>query len=295
MAAATQHGGSIEAARGALLDGVDELFVAADSDLGSAVVDLAVGPALLRRVARPQGDADLTDGAQLHGGADPQGAARVPATGWLRMYRPVPTVGFSRLDTRARHYSRAVAAAQGHGFEAAVRSPGGRAAAYHRSCLCFELVLPDPGRRSPAEAMSALGDLLAGVLRWLGVDARVGEVPGEYCPGRFSVNAGGVAKIVGTAGRRVRGGILLGGSVIVADAGPIRDVLAEVYPALGLTVDLVTVAAAADVGCTVDSVDAMGDALLSALAPAVQVSLARLPAVVIAEANSAFGARLMVG
>jgi hypothetical protein len=211
------------------------------------------------------------------------------------MYRPVPTVGFSRLDTRAGSYSRAVSAAQAHGFDAAVRSPGGRAAAYHRSCLCFELVLPDPGRRSPVEAMSALGDLVAGVLRQLGVDARVGEVPGEYCPGRFSVNAGGVAKIVGTAGRRIRGGILLGGSIIVADAGPIRAVLAEVYPALGLTVDLVTVAAAADVGCTVDNVDAMGDALLSALAPAVQVSLARLPAPVIAEAHSAFGARPMVG
>jgi lipoate-protein ligase A len=262
---------SLELTSTTLLGGVNQLFVAADSDLRTAALDLAVGPALLRTVAR------------------------TPSTGWLRMYRPVPTVGFSRRDTKAPNYSRAVAVAQEHGFQPAVRSPGGRAAAFHRSCLCFELVLPDAGERGPAQQMSALGDLVAGVLRGLGVDARVGEVPGEYCPGRFSVNAGGVAKIVGTAGRRVRGAILLGGSIIVADADPIRAVLAGVYPALGLTLDPGTVAAAADFGCTVDDADAVGDALVSALAPPVHVSHAPLPAHVVAEAHSACSARPIVG
>ena len=36
------------------------------------------------------------------------------------------------------------------------------------------------------------------------VDARVGEVPGEYCPGSHSVNARGRVKVVGTAQRMVR-------------------------------------------------------------------------------------------
>jgi lipoate-protein ligase A len=271
VSAAPRQAARIEAARSTLLGGVEALFVAADSDLGSADADLAVGPALLRAVSQ------------------------TPSTGWLRMYRPVPTIGFSRLDTKAPRYSRAAAIAQAHGFEPAVRSPGGRAAAYHRSCLCFELVLPDSGARNPVEQISSLGELLAGVLGELGVDARVGEVPGEYCPGRFSVNAGGIAKIVGTAGRRVRGAILLGGSIIVADADPIRSVLAEVYPALGLTLDPATVAALADAGCAVDDPNAVGDALLSALAPAVRSCPARLPAQVVAEANSASGARSMIG
>jgi len=269
--AAPQLANSIEVAGTTLFGGLDTVCVAADSDLGSAAADLAVGPALLRTVA------------QSH------------STGWLRMYRPVPTVGFSRLDTRAGGYSRATAISQAHGFQPAVRSPGGRAAAYHRSCLCFELALPDAGERNPVEQISALGELVAGVLRDLGVDARVGEVPGEYCPGRFSVNAGGVAKIVGTAGRRVRGAILLGGSIIVADAESIRAVLAEVYSALGLPLDPATVAAAAEAGCTVDDADAVGAALLSALTPSVQVSLTRLPERVVAEANSAAGPRLLVG
>jgi octanoyl-[GcvH]:protein N-octanoyltransferase len=269
--AAPWQAGSVQAARSTLLGGVDRLFVAADSDLGSAAADLAVGPALLRTVAR------------------------TPSTGWLRMYRPVPTVGFSRRDTKAANYSGAVSGAWARGFEPAVRSPGGRAAAYHRSSLCFELVLPDAGERNPVEQISALGDLVAGILRDLGVDARVGEVPGEYCPGRFSINAGGVAKIVGTAGRRVRGAILLGGSIIVADADPIRAVLSEVYPALALTMDPATVAAAADVGCTVDDAEAIGDVLLSALAPPVRVSLAPLPTQVVAEAHAALDDRPMVG
>ena len=277
MTAAPQRADSPESAGSRLLGGVDALLVAADSDLGSAALDLAVGPALLRAVT------------------DLQSVSEAASTGWLRMYRPVPTVGFSRRDSKMPNYFRAVAAARAHGFEPAVRSPGGRAAAYHRSCLCFELVLPDSGERGPAQQMSALGDLVAGVLRDLGVDARVGEVPGEYCPGRFSVNAGGVAKIVGTAGRRVRGAILLGGSIIVADADPIRAVLSEVYPALLLTMDPDTVAAAADVGCIVDDADAVADALLSALAPRVRVFPARLPEDVVAEANSAFGARPIVG
>ncbi len=262
---------SIEAACATLLSGVHELFVAEDSDLGSAAADLAVGPALLREVSQ------------------------TPSSGWLRMYRPVPTVGFSRRDTMAAKYSDAVAAARAHGFQPAVRSPGGRAAAYHRSSLCFELALPDAGERNPVQQMSALGEVVAGVLRGLGVDARVGEVPGEYCPGRFSVNAGGARKIVGTAGRRVRGAILLGGSIIVADADPIRAVLSDVYPALGLMMDPATVAAAADVGCIVDDAGAVGDALLSVFAPTVRVSLARLPEYVVADANTARGALPIVG
>lgn len=243
----------MQEARSVLLTGVDELRLAEDADLGSAAADLAVGPTLLRTVAG------------------------LPTTGWLRTYRPVPTLGFSRRDTLEPGYSRARAAAEEFGFEPAVRAPGGRAAAYHRSSLCFELVVPDSGERSPVQQISALGELLAWVLRNLGVDARVGEVPGEYCPGRFSVNAGGVSKIVGTAGRRVRGALLLGGSMIVADADPIRAVLTAVYAALELPLDPRTVASAADHGCVTDDAAAVGRALIAALTADVLLVPTRLP------------------
>ncbi|MGS0685474.1 lipoate--protein ligase family protein [Nakamurella sp. GG22] len=225
--------------------------MSAGEGLSSAAADAAIGPALLRKVA---------------GGSE----------GWLRLYRPVPTVGFSRRDERTPGFPVAAAVARSHGFQPAVRSPGGRAAAYHRSCLCFDLVLPDYGEYAPAQHMSALGELLAGVLRDGGVDARVGEVEGEYCPGRFSVNAGGVGKVVGTAGRRVRGGLLLGGSIVVTDAEPLRLVLTDVYPALGLSFDPRTVVSAADFGLTA-GVPEVQDALIAAFAPVTELSFVPLP------------------
>lgn len=40
------------------------------------------------------------------------------------------------------------------------------------------------------------------MLRRLDVpEARVGQVDGEYCPGEFSINVGGRAKVVGSAQR----------------------------------------------------------------------------------------------
>ncbi len=239
-----------------LLRGVGRLRVAAGDGLPSAAADAAVGPALLREVAG--------------------NVAGSTADGWLRLYRPAPTVGFSRRDERTQGFPEAAAMAESHGFQPAVRSPGGRAAAYHRDCLCFDLVLPDAGEFGPAQHMSALGELLAGVLRDGGVDARVGEVQGEYCPGRFSVNAGGAVKIVGTAGRRIRGAILLGGSIVVADADPLRRVLTDVYPALGLSFDPRTVAAAADAGLTC-GVGEVQKALLGTLAPATDLTFVPLP------------------
>jgi lipoate-protein ligase A len=87
------------------------------------------------------------------------------------------------------------------------------------------------------------GELLAEVLRSVGVDAGVGPVPGEYCPGDFSVNDGHGHKLVGTAQRLVRGAWLFSVVIVVTDPDPIRDVLVEVYRELKLEWDPGTVGA----------------------------------------------------
>jgi lipoate-protein ligase A len=94
----------------------------------------------------------------------------------------------------------------------------------------------------------------ADALRSLGVDARVGEVAGEYCPGEFSVNARGRVKLIGAAQRIVRGAWLLSSVVVVQAA--LRAVLEDVYGALGLEWDPATVGAVADeaVGVAVEDV-----------------------------------------
>jgi lipoate-protein ligase A len=74
-------------------------------------------------------------------------------------------------------------------------------------------------------------------LEQLGVDARIGEVPGEYCPGEYSINARGRTKLAGIGQRIISGGTHIGGVIVVGGAARIRDVLIPVYDALGLRWD----------------------------------------------------------
>ncbi len=85
----------------------------------------------------------------------------------------------------------------------------------------------------------------------------MGEVPGEYCPGAYSVNARGSVKLIGTAQRLVRGGALLGASIVVGDGPGVRAVLRDVYAALELEWDDATAGSVDDevAGVTVDEVE----------------------------------------
>src|SRR5215217_5675536 len=101
----------------------------------------------------------------------------------VRIYRPAPTLAFGRLDALRPGFAAAAAAAREHGFEPVVRAPGGHAVAYHDGCLVVDEVMPE---RAPIGGLQARfahsGQRLARGLRALGVDARVGRVPGEFCP-----------------------------------------------------------------------------------------------------------------
>jgi lipoate-protein ligase A len=176
----------------------------------------------------------------------------------LRVYRPGPTVAFGRLDRLRPGFAAAVAAARRHGFEPVLRAPGGHAVAYHDGCLGIDELLGEP---DPIAGMhdrfAASGSRFAAALRSLGVDARVGPVPHEFCPGEFTVNARGVVKLVGTAQRVLRHASLLAASVAVDDADRLRAVLVDVYGALELEMDPATVGAVGDevAGVGVDEVE----------------------------------------
>jgi lipoate-protein ligase A len=122
-----------------------------------------------------------------------------------------------------------------------VRGAGGRAAAYDEGCLVFDEIMPAADSMSGIPArFSEEAERQARALRTLGVDARVGEVPGEYCPGEFSVNARGQTKLIGAAQRIVRGAWLLSTVVVVDSAPRVRAVLEDVYAELGLDWDPAT-------------------------------------------------------
>jgi octanoyl-[GcvH]:protein N-octanoyltransferase len=145
-----------------------------------------------------------------------------------------------------------------------VRLQGGRAAAYHEGCLVLDEMLPaQDAMTGVQERFAEVAARQAKALRGLGVDARVGEVPGEYCPGAFTVNAAGRRKLVGAAQRIVRGGWLLSSVVVVRGAASLRSVLVDVYRALGLEWDPATVGAVEDEAPGV-GVEAVERALLDA-------------------------------
>ena len=81
------------------------------------------------------------------------------------------------------------------------------------------------------------GQMFADVFRRLGIDAHVGAVHGEYCPGAQSVNARGLVKLAGTAQRVIRNAWLFSSLIVVGDEVRVRAVLAQVYGHLGQPFD----------------------------------------------------------
>lgn len=177
--------------------------------------------------------------------------------GWISACVPGPTAAFGRRDTLAAGYPGATAAVRAHGFEPVIRPVGGRLAAYHEGALIVDVVARHPDPRVGITArFRQFGEAVAAALVTLGVDARVGPVPGEYCRGEFSVNAGGLTKLAGTAQRLRRNGVLFSAVVLVANPEPVRAVLSDAYPFLGLTWNPATVGSVSDhvPGVTIDEV-----------------------------------------
>jgi octanoyl-[GcvH]:protein N-octanoyltransferase len=106
---------------------------------------------------------------------------------------------------------------------------------FHEGTMEIGHAVPDPEPRAGIhERFERTAERLARALRRLGVDARVGEVPGEYCPGRYSVNARGAVKLAGIGQRIVAGGSHTGVVLVVSGEERINDVLRPVYEALNL-------------------------------------------------------------
>ncbi|MFC4070385.1 lipoate--protein ligase family protein [Actinoplanes subglobosus] len=198
---------------------------------GDPAYDMALGPQLLR-----EGVGDARD--------------------ILRIYSPRPTAAFSRRDTLRPGYQRAADAVRRQGFAPVVRPQGGSLAAYHLGSVVVDHVHRAVGEPlQPVERFERFARLHADVLLALGADARIGPVPGEYCPGDHSINAGG-SKIVGSAQRVTRDGWLFSTVIQVTGAARLREVLTLAYAELGYDFEPATVGALEDTvpGVTVPTV-----------------------------------------
>jgi octanoyl-[GcvH]:protein N-octanoyltransferase len=165
----------------------------------------------------------------------------------FRLARPGAMVAFGRQDANSPGYAEAVRAARAGGFEAVQRLAGGRAAVFHEHTIAFAWA----GRARDVwsgthDRFGTIAGIVERALRSLGVDARTGEIPREYCPGEYSVNARGAVKLAGIGQRLIRGAWHIGGVIVVAEGERVRDILVPVYEALGLDWDPATAGAVAD-------------------------------------------------
>lgn len=187
------------------------------------VLDTALSHAMLRRVA----------------------AGRVGES--LRLYTPDDALLFSSLDARRPGYARALALAERAGFPPVIRLAGGQAAAFLEESIAFAWAVPDADAHLHIpDRFERLAGWIAASLRRLGLDARIGAVPGEYCPGEYSVNVGGRVKVMGVGQRVIRGGAHVGGVLTVGGTDRLRAVLGPVYEALGLEFRAETAGGVAD-------------------------------------------------
>ena len=245
-----------------ILLGVQKLTLVEDSFPDHPAMDVAVAHAILSAVAR--GDIG----------------------GVFRLHVPSPVVAFGRADRVQPGYPLAVRAAQAHGFGAVERLAGGRAAVFHGLTLAFSLAVPDDDPRGGIRPrFETISGVMVKAFQSLGIDARIGEVPGEYCPGSWSVNVGGRVKVMGVGQRLVRGAAHVGGVVVVDDGESIRDVLIPVYRALHIDWDPRTSGALADRAPGLDNSKVI-KAIIKSMAGVYDLEPGNLPLSLLEEARS---------
>jgi lipoate-protein ligase A len=203
----------------------------------------------------------------------------------LRLHRPGDVVAFSVLDRVRPGFGDAVDAVRDAGFDAVLRLAGGRAAVFHPDTIAFAWCIPDADpRRGIQQRFDLTAQIFVTALRTLGVDARVGEVEGEYCPGAHSVNARGKTKLMGVGQRIVRGSAHVGGVLVLAGAARVREALVPAYRAMGFDWRPDTVGAVDEevAGLAREEVEA---ALRDAFTQHVRLEPARLPASILEAAS----------
>lgn len=168
--------------------------------------------------------------------------------GLVRFVRPRPTAAFSPQDTMHPEYKSVRNQVLANGFAPVERGTGGRLAIFDENALVISILAPHPDPREHIiERYKILACTLAGALMQFGVEARVGELPDEYCPGRFSLNVGGCLKLVGIAQRISRNSFQIDALLSIHRSHSACTALAEAYAGLCLPFDPDTYGALMDV------------------------------------------------
>ena len=149
-------------------------------------------------------------------------------------------VGVTRRDTLRPGFDKAVRAANEEGYPVMVRGSGGGATAADTGTFGFSIVRPAEEaerRQDIRDRYDEAAALVLGAFSRLGLEAEVGEVREEFCPGDHSIRVGGWEsgmKVVGIAQRLTRRATSVGGIVLVHGEEELSRVLEKVYRAMKL-------------------------------------------------------------
>lgn len=146
-------------------------------------------------------------------------------------------VAFGKHDTTSASFGEAVQVAVDHGFQPTIRIAGGRAAVFHETTLRFgwTRAVDDPAT-TMHDGFRQISTMVIDTLATFGIHGVVGEIPGEYCPGSYSVHIAG-RKVMGVGQRLIRNAAHVGGVVVMANSEAINDVLVPIYSLLDLDLD----------------------------------------------------------
>ncbi len=167
--------------------------------------------------------------------------------GVFRLRRPKPTAAFSPQDTSHPDYEQIKRLVRARGFTPVERGTGGRLTLYDENALAITIVYPDamPYQHTLLR-YDVLSAAFAKALITLGIDARVGELPDEYCPGKYSVNANGTVKLIGVAQRMNQRCVQIGAIISITRSMTAAAGIAEAYAAMGLAFNPETYGAIGD-------------------------------------------------
>ena len=148
-----------------------------------------------------------------------------------------PYAGLTRPETRLPGFEEAERQMRRIGVPVLVRNSGGGAVAANAGSLSFSMTFPvEDLRHGLYERYAEGSEVIVAALERLGVAAKEGEVEQEFCPGAYSVRAGGPRgiKVAGLAQRVTRRAARVEALILVSDTAGVRDTLSLLYPALGL-------------------------------------------------------------
>lgn len=150
-------------------------------------------------------------------------------------------VGVTRRDTHRPGFERAVRAAEAEGYPTLVRGAGGGAIVGGPGTFGFSIIRPaedgEDLRMGNRKRYDEATSLALAALRRLGVEAEIGEVREEFCPGDQSLRIGDYEngmKLCGIAQRVTKRAASVGGIVLVEGEEELARILTLVYGAMEL-------------------------------------------------------------